>query len=127
MSEDEVWGTMQRHGIVAHPAYHLGYGRLSCRNCIFGDPDQWATNRHLYPESVNTVADYETKFNTTIHRTENVHQRADRGTPYQAAVDRPDLARLADSKEWDGSPVIVDPAAWVRPAGADNKSKAGPT
>lgn len=125
--EEDVWETMARHGVVPHPAYQLGYGRLSCRNCVFGGPDQWATNRALYPDSVATIAAYEKQFNTTINRTANVHERADKGQAYAAAVSQPELARLADSKEWDGSPVIVDPAEWRMPAGALNKDKSGPS
>lgn len=125
--DEDVWDAMRRNGIVAHPAYQLGYGRLSCRNCIFGDEDQWATNSHLYPESVGEIGGYEKQFNTTIHRKETVHERAAKGTPYAAAVANPDLAALADAREWDGSPVVVDPAEWRMPAGARNKSKSGPS
>lgn len=123
--EGEVWDKIREHGIIPHPAYQLGYGRLSCRNCIFGSPDQWATNRLLYPESFQPITDYEKRWNKTIHRTENVNQRADKGTAYSAAVSNPELAALANGHAWKG-PIKVQPHEWKLPAGAYGDS-AGPT
>lgn len=118
-TEGQVWGAMKRHGIVPHPAYQLGYGRLSCRTCIFGGDDQWATTHELYPHAHKKVGDYEKEFGVTIHRKMNVDERAERGTPYDAAVKQPGLARLADQHTWDPEmPVIIAPTAWHAPAGA---------
>ena len=60
--EAQVWAIVRRHGIDAHPAYHLGYGRLSCQTCIFADADQWATNRAISPERFARIAAYEVRF-----------------------------------------------------------------
>jgi 3'-phosphoadenosine 5'-phosphosulfate sulfotransferase (PAPS reductase)/FAD synthetase len=124
-TEAQVWDSMKRYGIVPHPSYQLGYSRLSCRNCIFGDPDQWATNRKHFPESFAPIKDYERQFNKTIHRTENVEARADKGTPHAAADAQPDVVRLANQHEWSG-PVLVDPKDWKHPPGAF-KHGCGPT
>lgn len=123
--EGEVWDAMKRYGIVPHPAYQIGYSRLSCRNCIFGNEDQWATNLAHFPKTVKEVAAYEKDFNKTIHRKEDVLTRATKGKPYPASVANPELVRLADSHEWHG-PVIVPPSAWKLPAGAF-KHGSGPT
>ncbi|CAB4137404.1 CysH 3'-phosphoadenosine 5'-phosphosulfate sulfotransferase (PAPS reductase)/FAD synthetase and related enzymes [uncultured Caudovirales phage] len=120
-SEAEVWDIMRRHGVVPHPAYQLGYSRLSCRNCIFGGADQWATNRALFPDTFEKVAGYERSFNATIHRSESVEKRADKGEVYAAAKTQPELVKLADSKTWAG-PVLVPPDAWQLPAGAFGKT-----
>ncbi len=124
-SEEQVWGAMQRHGIVPHPSYQLGYSRLSCRNCIFGSPAQWATNRALFPDSFKKVADYEKSFGTTIHRTDDIGTRADKGTPFEAAMKQPELARMADGRVWD-QPILVNPRDWKLPAGAYG-TESGPT
>lgn len=122
-TEGQVWGAMKRHGIVAHPAYQLGWGRLSCRKCIFGSDDQWATNAAVYPASTQKVADYERQFGVTIHRTMSVADRAARGKPYQAALDQPELAQLADQHTWpEDRPVKVKPSEWALPAGAFGES-----
>lgn len=115
--EEEVWDIMRRHGVVPHPAYQLGWGRLSCRTCIFGSPNQWSTVRELYPEHFEPIAQHEKDFGVTIHRKEGVHERADKGTPYQAAVAQPELAAAANKTEWSGA-VIVPPDEWKMPAGA---------
>jgi 3'-phosphoadenosine 5'-phosphosulfate sulfotransferase (PAPS reductase)/FAD synthetase len=45
--EFDIWAIIARWGIVAHPAYFLGWGRLSCQTCIFGSKHQWATIRRI--------------------------------------------------------------------------------
>jgi 3'-phosphoadenosine 5'-phosphosulfate sulfotransferase (PAPS reductase)/FAD synthetase len=40
-TEGDVWATLERHRVTPHPAYRLGWGRVSCSACIFGNPDQW--------------------------------------------------------------------------------------
>ena len=122
-SEAEVWAIIERHGIVPHPAYQLSWGRLSCMTCIFGSADQWATIRAIFPERFTAVADREGEFGVTIKRGMNLHQLADRGTVYPAALTNPDLVRLADAEEWEGE-IITD--NWQLPAGAFGEST-GPT
>lgn len=65
--DEHVWAIMHRHGIVPHPAYQLGWGRLSCMCCIFGNPRQFASVRALDPERFETLESYECKFGRTLH------------------------------------------------------------
>jgi 3'-phosphoadenosine 5'-phosphosulfate sulfotransferase (PAPS reductase)/FAD synthetase len=113
--EADVWEIIGRHKIAPHPAYQLGWGRLSCRTCIFGSPNQWATIRALYPDRFEAIATREEAFGVTIKRGRTVRQQADRGTPYAAALARPELAAMADRDEWT-LPIVQDP--WSLPAGA---------
>jgi len=48
--EIDVWGQIARHKIRVHPAYRIGWGRLSCMTCIFGNPRQWASIREIDPD-----------------------------------------------------------------------------
>ncbi len=48
--EIDVWGQIARHKIRSHPAYRVGWGRLSCMTCIFGSERQWATIREIEPD-----------------------------------------------------------------------------
>ncbi len=121
LAERAVWGMMQRYGIVPAPAYRLGWSRLSCIACIFGGNDQWATIRHIAPERFEEIADYENRFDRTIHRTMTVRERADRGRPYVAATERPGLARAAMRSTW-AEQVRVPPHVWQLPAGAFGNS-----
>ena len=42
-SEAEVWAICERWRINPHPAYRLGFGRVSCAICIFASDNQIAT------------------------------------------------------------------------------------
>ena len=113
-TEAQVWEIMRRHGINPHPAYNLGWGRLSCAACIFGSRDQWASLRKAAPAQFAKVAKYEKEFGVTIKRSGSITQAADRGTCYQMTDD--DI-RAARSSHYT-APVIIDPADWTHPAGA---------
>jgi 3'-phosphoadenosine 5'-phosphosulfate sulfotransferase (PAPS reductase)/FAD synthetase len=60
--EADVWKIMKKYGVNPHPAYHIGFGRVSCMTCIFADRDQWATIQELNPERFDRIADYEDFF-----------------------------------------------------------------
>lgn len=114
-SERTVWSTIERARIRPHPAYVLGWGRLSCRACIFGSPDQWATIRDVFPAAFRRIAAREAGSGKTIHRSLSVAQLADRGTPFPAARTHPDERAQADDPVWRLS-ILTDP--WTLPAGA---------
>lgn len=111
-AEEEVWDIIRRFRVSAHPAYRLGYGRVSCRNCVFASKDQWATNRAIAPQQFAKIAGYEKAFKLTIHRTESVVERADKGRPYDTD---PFWVEIANGRVWD-APIFIDP--WVLPIGA---------
>jgi len=113
-SEAQVWDIIRRHRVVPHPAYLLGWGRVSCLQCIFGNADQWASARVVAPASFGEVAGYEREFGTTIKRGKAVGELADAGTPYPQTAD-PALVALATGEAYPG-PVFTDD--WQMPPGA---------
>ena len=119
-SEQKVWDLIQRWRITSHPAYYLGFGRTSCRGCIFGSKDQWATVREIAPDQFHQIANHEREFKVTIHRSETVTERANAGTPYDTD---PFWVEIANSRTFS-APVFIDP--WVLPKGAFGDS-CGPT
>ncbi len=120
-SEHQVWETIRRWRLVAHPAYYLGgWSRCSCRSCIFGSNNQWASVKAIAPQQFRAIAAYEREFKVTIHRTMSVEERADRGTPCDAEHR---WVQVANSREFT-IPVFMDP--WVLPKGAFGDS-CGPT
>lgn len=125
-TETQVWDALRRHGVTPHPAYQLGWGRLSCRSCIFGSPDQWATIRALYPLAFERLARKEEGTGLTIQRKLSIREMAAKGRPYPAALERPELALFAGQPHWDGRAILVRPEDWTLPAGAFGES-AGPT
>jgi 3'-phosphoadenosine 5'-phosphosulfate sulfotransferase (PAPS reductase)/FAD synthetase len=115
-SEAEIWAIIKRWKVNPHPAYHLGWGRVSCLHCIFGSPNQCASARIVDPNGFIEIATRETEFDHTIHRDENIIERAVRGTPYpmsQLTID------WAMSTDWRGQ-IIVN--YWKLPAGAFGES-----
>lgn len=123
-TEQEVWSIMKRHGIVAHPAYFLGWGRLSCATCIFGNPDQWASAFAIMPEKVARIMDYEEERGTTIQRHRSVREMVEAGNIYNGIIENPVDVENAISTEYTGI-VHIDPIYWVLPAGAYG-DKTGP-
>ena len=122
-SEKRVWDIIQHYGVNPHPAYRLGWGRVSCAACIFGSANQWASLNKIMPEQVEKIADYEEKFDTTIKRNVSVRQQVEKGTPYEAI--REHVAEQAMNRYWNQR-VILAPGEWKLPAGAFGEST-GPT
>jgi 3'-phosphoadenosine 5'-phosphosulfate sulfotransferase (PAPS reductase)/FAD synthetase len=121
-TEYNVWDIIGRYGIVAHPAYQLGWGRLSCMKCIFGSDNQWASAAQIDPNGVAELASYETEFGVTIHRSLSIDERVNRGTPYDNVYSGMTAAEAM-------SPVYVGEIHtddWELPSGAFGESD-GPT
>ncbi|MHB1702538.1 MAG: phosphoadenosine phosphosulfate reductase domain-containing protein [Acidobacteriaceae bacterium] len=119
-SEEQVWAILERHRINPHPAYWLGWGRCSCRTCIFGSANQWATVAKWMPMAFQPIADYERKFGVTIHRIMNVEELAAKGQPYELDAR---MLEIANKTTYD-EPIILDNC--TLPPGAFKES-AGPT
>ncbi len=114
--EQQVWDIIEKYQIDPHPAYHLGWGRVSCMKCIFGSTNQWASVQAIDPGGFQEISEYEELFETTIHRTDTVTERAAKGTPYQMTAEH---ISQALSKEYTGN-IIQD--NWQLPAGAFGES-----
>lgn len=114
-TERMVWEAIADSGVRPHPAYVLGWGRLSCRACIFGSADQWATLRLVFPAAFRRIAAREAISGKTIHRSLDVVQLANRGTPFPAATCHHDELVQAEDADWR-LPILVRP--WRLPAGA---------
>lgn len=121
-TEAEVWEIIRKHRVAVHPAYHLGWGRTSCRTCIFGNADQWATIRTYMPDAFEPIATYERQFKVTIHRTRTVNEQADLGMPYPCTFE---MLQIAESHEYLG-PIFLPEGQWKLPIGAF-KDGCGPT
>jgi 3'-phosphoadenosine 5'-phosphosulfate sulfotransferase (PAPS reductase)/FAD synthetase len=120
-SEARVWEILRRWSIRPHIAYFLGWSRLSCRSCIYGSKNQWASIRAIAPNQFNAIAKHEREFKVTIHRSKSVIARADAGTPYP--IGDPKWVEIANSREFN-LPIFVDP--WELPSGAYGEG-VGPT
>jgi 3'-phosphoadenosine 5'-phosphosulfate sulfotransferase (PAPS reductase)/FAD synthetase len=116
-TEEQVWDVIKRHRINPHPAYHLGWSRMSCRTCIFSGPNEWATVRLQMPQAFEPIAQYEREFGLTIQHSESVDEQADRGVPHICQLE---MLLLAESENYYAE-IIVPEGTWVHPAGAFKK------
>jgi len=127
-SEEKVWEIICRHKIVPHPAYYLGWGRLSCIACVYGEEPQWAAVREVAPEMFKRIADYEEQFNAPIKMADKkgkyrwIRQWADDGK--SLLVHDPQLERLAMGKEYPAE-LIFTRGDWYIPAGAFSGNEGG--
>src|SRR5262249_30397351 len=101
--------------ILPHPAYRLGWGRVSCLACIFGQADQWASVRLIAPDLFDRIGQYERDFGKTIHRGKSVVDLAAQGTPYPECHN-PERVGLAMGREYPAHLTLTD--RWTLPAGA---------
>ena len=120
-TEQEVWTIISRWNLDPHPAYHLGWGRVSCAACIFGSKHQWASLAQINPAQVQKIADYEVDFRFTINRTHSVPELIRQGTPYPGM--KQEYVSLALSEDYKRNPVLDN---WTLPAGAFGEA-CGPT
>ena len=115
--EQQVWDIMARWRINPHPAYRLGWGRVSCAGCIFGSDDQWASLRAVNPAQFRQIASHEQAFGCTIRRDRTtVGHTADHGTPYPSIT--PALVAEALNPRWSGAIFLPPSVPWTLPAGA---------
>ena len=142
--EQDVWEIMARYRVRPHPAYYLGWSRVSCLPCIFGDPNQWATIREVAPQLFARLARLEDKFyvaartvpshpfahapnyNGWLRPGESLSEAAAQGTSYiQAGMEG--MLRLAFAEHLPAGYVhLRDGEAWELPPGA-YKHSGGPT
>lgn len=117
MSIEKVWDIIERYKVRVHPAYYLGWGRVSCKYCIFGNNNQFASAYTISPKQGDKIMRYENKFDCTIKRDKSIRQLIDKGTPYSSITE--DLKKVATSYKYN-LPIIM--GKWILPAGAYGES-----
>lgn len=112
VSITEIWKKIEQYKIAIHPAYHLGYGRLSCQTCIFSSPNQWATVQRDFPETFDRIATLERELQHTIDSKFTITELAAKGKAYP---ENPEALAVAKQTEWT-APIFLDD--WTLPIGA---------
>lgn len=120
-NEAEVWEIIKRHQVRVHPAYYIGWGRVSCSACIFGSADQWASLAAIDPDQVLKIAALEEEFGVTINRKKSVMDLVSEGTPYPGTAS--EHIKDSQAKKYDHEIFVEN---WTLPAGAFGES-CGPT
>ena len=112
-SERQVWDLIQEHQVVVHPCYYLGWSRCSCKFCIFGNADQFASGFYISPGQANKLVEKEIDYNTTLKRDTDLISLIRKGNVYESITD--DLVDLATSYQYTGQ-IFTD--TWILPSGA---------
>jgi 3'-phosphoadenosine 5'-phosphosulfate sulfotransferase (PAPS reductase)/FAD synthetase len=108
----QVWQKIEQYKIAVHPAYHSGYGRLSCKTCIFSSCNQWATVQRDFPDTFDRIASLERKLNHTIDSKFSITELAAKGKAYHK---NPEALAIARQTEWT-TPIFLN--EWILPSGA---------
>lgn len=85
-SEKDVWALIKKYKVCAHPAYHVGFGRVSCAPCIFMSNNQAATIRKVLPKQFEYIAKQEQKLNFTMKHNMTIEQFTNTGTPFKGST-----------------------------------------
>ena len=118
--EAQIWEIIEKYRVRVHPCYYMGWGRCSCKFCIFGDADQFASAAYLSPEEAVEIIDYEDRFKCTIKRKCGLRTLIEQGTVYDTITRQ--LMELATSYEYNLSIIIPEDEPWILPAGAFSNS-----
>jgi 3'-phosphoadenosine 5'-phosphosulfate sulfotransferase (PAPS reductase)/FAD synthetase len=107
--EQDVWEIMEKFRVRPHPAYSLGWSRVSCLPCIFGNPDQWASVKEVSPEMFARMAKLEDKFYTASQKlaehpwsAENQRARYEISEAKKRAADPRHISAPFNPKAFDG-------------------------
>ena len=149
--EKAVWDIIQRWRIRPHVGYELGFSRLSCAGCIFGDPAQFASFRAVLPKQFERIARAERQCiqrcgkklkprpkprkretaASVAARHLNIVEFTDQAAPFFEGIPPRELRRLfkiarSHAKKYT-VPVVLGPREkWQYPRGAFKK-QGGPT
>lgn len=127
-SEEQVWSKLQQHGVIAPVPYRLSWHRSSCRMCIFGKDEIWATLDRYFPGSLDPIDAYERRFGKTIQIGKKerftVKERAARGVSLE--INDTEALRQAVEREYT-LPILCEPSLWKMPPGAFRKGQGGPS
>lgn len=115
-SSVDVWKTIERYSVRAHPAYYLGWGRVSCKFCIFGSANQFASAYAISEHQANRIIKYEQDFGKTIKRDKTLVELIASGTPYEMELE--DIT-AATGYNYDQDIIMQD---WQQPSGAYGES-----
>jgi len=115
-TEQEIWSIIEKYKVRVHPCYYMGFGRCSCKFCIFGNANQFASSYSISPLLAEEVMSYEDSFGVTIKRKMSLRELISLGNPYPSITKK--LAQLATSHVYDLQILFNSEESWILPAGA---------
>ena len=111
--ERDVWSIIEKNRIIPHPAYYLGFSRLSCRSCIFLSKNNWRTLSEISPDVVKNLSEVEAELKFTIDQKYSLNEIIHMGKSSITDLNRAYIRKAVEP--WT-DPVVTD--KWELPAGA---------
>lgn len=122
--EQQVWDLLEKYRVRPHPCYFMGFGRCSCKFCIFGNAHQFASAACISRQQANDLIQFEKDFGYTLKRDTDLTTLIRKGKPYEAITQ--ELTQLATNYEYTMPVLLARNETWKLPAGAF-KNCGGPT
>lgn len=120
MSDEQVWGLMEKYKVQAHPAYMIGWSRCSCQLCIFQQKNHWASVNEISPEKIERLKAIEKEIDFTFYNKKSISEMVEAGKSFLSLAD---MYWIKQSIGEFTAPIIVD--KWKRPLGADSSENCG--
>lgn len=114
--EQQVWDIIKRYRVRVHPCYYMGWGRCSCKFCIFGNKNQFASAAYISPRQMGKIMKLEKDFGYTLKRDLSLPELITSGIIYKDIT--MELKRLATSYNYNQAVIMSKTDEWILPAGA---------
>lgn len=114
--EQQIWDILERYRVRPHPCYSLGFGRCSCKFCVFGNANQFASAACISRQKTERLIAFEKDFGHTLKRDTDLVSLIKKGAPYPAITKS--LANVATSLEYTLPVLVPKNERWILPAGA---------
>lgn len=114
--EAQVWELIEKYRIRVHPCYYMGWSRCSCKFCIFGGKNQFASVNHISPYQVKRIVRYEKQFGCTINRKCDLQTLIRQGQVYPHITE--ELIKMVLDSEYRQTIIMQENEEWLLPAGA---------
>lgn len=118
-SERRIWDLLEKYRVKPHPCYFMGFGRCSCKFCIFGNANQFASAACISHQNFSQLVQFEKEFGYTLKRDTDLSTLIKKGVPYHDIT--PELARLATSYQYNSDIFVPYSQQWNLPSGAFKK------
>ena len=122
--EQQIWDILEKYRVRPHPCYFMGFGRCSCKFCVFGNCHQFASAACVSHTQADDLIRFEKDFGYTMKRDTDLSTLIKKGVPYETITK--ELSQLATSYEYATSVIVPESETWQLPAGAFRKC-GGPT
>lgn len=119
--EQQVWDILEKYRIRPHPCYFMGFGRCSCKFCVFGNQHQFASAACISRHKADLLIGFEKEFGVNLKRDTDLASLIAKGKPYTSIT--PQLASQSTSFEYKAPIIVPEGHIWDLPAGAFTKCK----